>query len=230
MPMLPTQWHWHFYTSIYSSPTSLKNFKHMLWVCTLQLKWNSHVSLLLLLLLLLLYLDLNYNNNRKPSLPAQNSSDIKWRQNVDNKTIISPATSYSCQMASLALTEEQKQKVPMDYQLFVIDNRVLSTILERQRDEVTGNWRTLHNAELYDLYSLPNIILLIKLVGHVTRTRERIGTYRILLGKPEGKRPLWRTRCKWEEHIKTDIQTVGWRTYWINWLRIKRRGGVLWMR
>ena len=93
-------------------------------------------------------------------------------------------------MASLALTEEQKQKVPMDYQLFVIDNRVLSTILERQRDEVTGNWRTLHNAELYDLYSLPNIILLIKLVGHVTRTRERIGTYRILLGNPEGKRPL----------------------------------------
>jgi hypothetical protein len=83
----------------------------------------------------------------------------------------------------------------MDYQLFVIDNRVLSKILGRQRDEVTGNWRTLHNEKLYNLYSSPIIIWVIKsrtirLVGHVTRTRERIGTYRVLLGKPEGKRPL----------------------------------------
>jgi hypothetical protein len=98
-------------------------------------------------------------------------------------------------MSSLALREEQKQNVLMDYQLFVIDNRVLSKIFECQRDEVTGNWRTLHNEELYDLYSSPNIIWVIKsrlirLVGHVARTKERIGTYRVLLRKPEGKRPL----------------------------------------
>jgi len=90
-------------------------------------------------------------------------------------------------MSSLALREEQRQKVLIDYQLFVIDNKVLSKILERQRDEVTGNWRTLHNEELYDLYSSTNIIWviksrLIKLVGHITRTRERRGTYRVLLG------------------------------------------------
>ena len=90
-------------------------------------------------------------------------------------------------MSSLALREEQRQKVLIDYQLFVIDNKVLNKILERQRDEVTGNWRTLHNEEFYDLYSSPNIIWviksrLIKLVGHVTRTRERTGTYRVLLG------------------------------------------------
>jgi hypothetical protein len=98
-------------------------------------------------------------------------------------------------VSPLALWDEQKQKVQMDYQLFVIDNRMLSKLLERQRDEVTGNWRTLHNEELYDLYSSPNIIWIIKsriitLVGHVTRTRERIGIYRVLLGKPEGKIPL----------------------------------------
>jgi hypothetical protein len=98
-------------------------------------------------------------------------------------------------MSSFILREEQKQKVLMDYQLFVIDNRVLSKILERQRDEVIGNWRTLHNEELYDLYSSPNITWVIKprlirLVEHATRTREGIGTYRVLLGKPEGKRPL----------------------------------------
>jgi hypothetical protein len=83
----------------------------------------------------------------------------------------------------------------MDYQLFAIDNRELSKILERQRDEVAGNCRTLHNEGLYDLYSSPNVIWVIKsrrirLVGRVTRTRERIGTYRVLLGKPEGKKPL----------------------------------------
>jgi len=98
-------------------------------------------------------------------------------------------------MSSLVLREEQKQKVLMDYQIFVIDNRVLSKILERQGDDVIGNWRTLHNEELYDLYSSPNIIWVIKsrlirLVGHVTRTRERIGTYRVLFGEREGKRPF----------------------------------------
>jgi len=123
-------------------------------------------------------------------------------------------------MSTLALWEEQRQKVQMDYQLFVVDNRVLSKILERQRGEVTGNWRTLHNEELYDLYSPPNIIWviisrIIRLVGHVTRTGERIGTYRVLLGKPEGNRPLRRTRREWEDNIKTDFQTVGWETDWI---------------
>jgi hypothetical protein len=101
------------------------------------------VSLLLLLLLLYLYLYINYNN-RKPSLPAQDSYDIKRRYNVDIKTISLPDASYRCQMSSLALKEQQRQKVLMDYQLFVIDSRVLMKILEPQRDEVTGKWRTLH--------------------------------------------------------------------------------------
>ena len=72
----------------------------------------------------------------------------------------------------------------------------------------------LHNDELYDLYSSPNIVRVIKLrrmrrAGHVARMGERRGMYRVLVGKPEGKRPLGRPRHRWEDNIKMDLLEVG---------------------
>jgi hypothetical protein len=88
-------------------------------------------------------------------------------------------------------------------------------IFQFKRDEVTGEWRRLHNKELYALYSSPNIIRVIKSrklrwTGHVARVGERRGAYRALVGKPEGMRPLGRPRRRWEDNIKMDLREVGW--------------------
>jgi hypothetical protein len=82
------------------------------------------------------------------------------------------------------------------------------------RDEVTGELRKLHNEELNDLYSLPNIVRVLKSrrmrwAGHVARMGEDSGVYRVLVGKPEGKRPLGRPRRRWEDNIKMDLQEDG---------------------
>jgi len=74
-----------------------------------------------------------------------------------------------------------------------------------KRDEVTREWRKLHNEELH-MYSSPNIVRMIKSkrmrwAGHVARTGERRGVYSVLVGKPEGKRPLGRPRHRWEDNI-----------------------------
>jgi hypothetical protein len=79
----------------------------------------------------------------------------------------------------------------------------------------SAEWRRLHNEELNDLYSSPNIIRVIKSrrmrgAGHVARMGEKRGAYRILVGSPEGRRPLGRPRRRWEEDIKMDLQEVGW--------------------
>jgi len=80
----------------------------------------------------------------------------------------------------------------------VIENRVLRRIFGRRRDEVTGEWRKLHNVELNDLYWSPNIVRVIKSrrvrwAGHVARMGDRRGVYRVLVGKREGKRTTWKT-------------------------------------
>jgi hypothetical protein len=80
---------------------------------------------------------------------------------------------------------------------------------------MTGEWRKLHNEELCDLYSSPSIIRIIKSrrmrwAGHVTRMREKRNAYRLLVGKPEGKRPLGRPRRRWVANIKRDLEEVGW--------------------
>ena len=93
------------------------------------------------------------------------------------------------------------------------ENRVL-IIFGPRMDEVTGEWKKLHNEELNDLYSSPNTVRVMKSrrmrwVGHLARLGERRGLYRVLVGKPEGKRSLGRTRHRWEDNIKMDLQEVG---------------------
>jgi hypothetical protein len=99
--------------------------------------------------------------------------------------------------------------------LRVFENRVLRRIFGPKRDEVTGDWRRLHNKELYALCSSPNIIRVIKTrrlrwAGHVARMGERRGAYRALVGKPEGRSPLERPRRRLEDNIKMDFREVGW--------------------
>jgi hypothetical protein len=84
----------------------------------------------------------------------------------------------------------------------VFENRVLRRVFGSKRDEVTGEWRKLHNEELKDLYCLPNIVRVVKSrrmrwARHVARMVEGRGVHRVLVGKPEGKRPLGRPRCRW---------------------------------
>jgi hypothetical protein len=79
-----------------------------------------------------------------------------------------------------------------------------------KRDEVTGEWRKLHNEELHNLYSSPDIIRQVQTrrmrwAGHVARMGEERKVYNVLLGKPEGKRPLGRARCRWEDGIRMDL-------------------------
>jgi hypothetical protein len=97
----------------------------------------------------------------------------------------------------------------------VFENRVIRRISGPKRDEVTGGSRKLHNEELHSLYSSPSIIRIIKLrrmrrAGHVARMGEKRNAYRILVGKPEGKRPLGRPRRRWVESIKMDLKEIGW--------------------
>jgi hypothetical protein len=99
--------------------------------------------------------------------------------------------------------------------LRVFENRVLRRVFWPKRDEVTGEWRMLHNEELNDLYSLPNIVRVVKSrrmrwAGNMARMGEERVMYRVLVGKPEGKRLLGRPRRRWEDNINMDVQEVGW--------------------
>jgi len=91
---------------------------------------------------------------------------------------------------------------------------VLRKIFGPRRNEVTGEWKRLHNEELNDLFSSPNVVRVIKSrrmrwAGHVARMGKERGVYRVLVGKPEGKRPLGRPRRRWVDNIRMDLQEVG---------------------
>ena len=99
-------------------------------------------------------------------------------------------------------------------------------------DEVTGEWRKLHNEELSHLYSLPNIVRVVKSrrkiwVGHVARMWKGRGVHRVLVGKPDGKRPLGRPRRRWEDNIKMDLQEVGGCGDWIELTQDRERWRAL---
>jgi hypothetical protein len=110
-------------------------------------------------------------------------------------------------LGSLTLREEHRLRVS--------ENRVLRRIFGPKRYEVTGEWRKLHNEELHNLYSSQNIIRQIKSrgmrwAGHVARIEEARNVYRLLMGKPEGKRPLGRPTRRWEDGSRMDLREIGW--------------------
>jgi hypothetical protein len=121
------------------------------------------------------------------------------------KTVILPVVLYGCETWSLTLGEVHRLR---DF-----ENKVLKKIFGTKREE-DGSWRKLHNDELHDLYSSPNIVRVIKSrrmrwAGHVARMGEGRGVYRVLVGRPEGNRPLGRPRRRWEKNIKMDLGEVG---------------------
>jgi hypothetical protein len=120
------------------------------------------------------------------------------------KTVILPVVLYGCDTWSLTLREEHRLRVS--------ENRVLRRIFGPKSEE-DGSWRKLHNNELHSLYSSPNIVRVIKSrkmrwAGHVARMREVRGVYRILVWRPQGKRPLGRPRRWWEDNIKMDFSEI----------------------
>ncbi|KAJ4430680.1 hypothetical protein ANN_19271 [Periplaneta americana] len=120
------------------------------------------------------------------------------------------------------------RKFTKEHRLRVFENEVLRKIFGARRDEVTGEWRKLHNTELHALYSSPDIIRYIKSrrlrwARHVARMGESRNAYRVLVGRPEGKRPLGRPRRGWEDNIKMDLREVGYDDRdWINLAQAKK--------
>jgi hypothetical protein len=122
------------------------------------------------------------------------------------KTIILPVVLYGCETWSLTLREEHR--------LRVFENMVLRRIFGPKRDEMMGEWRKLHNEELHNLYSSPDIIRQVKSrrmrwAGHVACMGEERKVYKVLVGKPEGMRPLGRPRRRWEDGVRMDLISIG---------------------
>jgi hypothetical protein len=141
------------------------------------------------------------------------------------KTIVLPVVLYGCETWSQTLREKHR--------LRVFENRVLRRIFGPKRDEVTGEWREMHSGEPHNLYSSPDIIRQIKSrrmrwAGHVAPMGEGRNVFRVLMGKPEGRRP----RHRLEDGIKMDLRKIGWGRgggVWseFTWLRIATIGGLL---
>ena len=134
-----------------------------------------------------------------------------------------PFVLYGRETCSLTLREERR--------LRVLENRVLGRIFGLKREEVTRELRKLHNEELNDLYSSSNIVRVIKSrrkrwAGHVRRMDERRGTYRALVGKPEGKRPLGRPRHRWKYNIKMALQEIGCEA--LDWIDVSQEKDRWW--
>ena len=129
---------------------------------------------------------------------------LKYKD-VHYRTIILAVVLYGCETWSLTLREERK--------LREFENRVLRRIFGPRGNEVTGEWKKLHNEELNDLYSSPNIVRVIesrrmRWAVHVAHMGGSTGVYSVLVGKFEGTRPLRRPRLIWKDNIKIDLQKV----------------------
>jgi hypothetical protein len=141
------------------------------------------------------------------------------------RTIMLPVVLYGCEIWSLTLREECR--------LRFFENIVLRRIFGPKRDEVTGEWRRLHNRELYVLYSSPIIVRVIKSIrlrwaGHVARMGERRGAYRVLVGKPEGRNHLEDPGVDGMIILKWTCERLdGWAWTGSIWLRIRTGGGLL---
>ena len=115
----------------------------------------------------------------------------------------------------------------------MFENMVLRRIFGPRSDEVTGEWRRLHNEELNHLYSSLNMVRVIKSrrmrwAGHVARMGEERGVYRVLVGKPGGRRPLGRPRRRWVDNIRMYLQEVGCRYMdWIGLAQVRDRWRTL---
>jgi hypothetical protein len=110
-----------------------------------------------------------------------------------------------------------------EHGLSVFENRELRRIFGSKRGEVAEDWRRLHNEELHNLYSSPNVIRVIKSrvvrwAGHVEHLVEMRNAYKILVGKAEGKRPHRRCRRRWEDNIKTDLREIVWEG--VDWIHL----------
>jgi hypothetical protein len=98
--------------------------------------------------------------------------------------------------------------------LRVSENRVLRRIFGRNKDDATGEWRKLHNEELHNFYSSPDIIRQIKSrrirwAGHVAHMGQERKVYKVLVGKSKGKKLLGRPRRRWEDGIRMDLREIG---------------------
>jgi hypothetical protein len=135
-----------------------------------------------------------------------------------------PVVLYGCETWSVTLREQRR--------LRVFENRVVRRICGPERGEVTGEWRKLQSEELHNLYSSPDITRQIKLrrirwAGHVARMVEWRNLYRVLVEKPERKRPLEKPRRRWEDEIKMDIREIGWGVWsGFTWLGSGANGGL----
>jgi hypothetical protein len=110
----------------------------------------------------------------------------------------------------------------------VFENRVLRRIFGPERDEVTGEWRKLHNEELHNLYSSPDIVRQVKSrrmrwAGHVARIGEERKVYKVFVGKPEGKRPLGRPKLRWEDGIRMYLSEIS--LGGMDWIRLAQDRG-----
>jgi hypothetical protein len=116
--------------------------------------------------------------------------------------------SYGCITWSLTLREEHR--------LRVLENRVLRRVFGSKRDEVTRGWRKLQNEELYIIRMIMSRRM--RWAGHVARMVSKMNAYRILVGKPKGKRLLGKPRRMWENNIKMDLREIGWGD--VDWIHL----------
>jgi hypothetical protein len=120
--------------------------------------------------------------------------------------IILPVVLYGCETGYLTVRVEHKMRV--------IESIILRRIFGPKGDKVTGGWTKLHNEDLHNLYSSPNIIRIIKTrrmkwAGHMVRIGTERNVYGLFVRKPEGKRPLEKPRCRWIDNIKIDLLETG---------------------